>query len=482
MANFKREINLYDAVMLVSGTMIGSGIFLVSSDVARQTGDAGWLLLSWLIAGGLTMMAALSYGELAAMFPQAGGQYVFLQKAYNRLVGFLYGWSFFTVIQTGTIAAVAVAFAKYTGVLTPSIINDDPILSIYGSFQISSQRLLAIASIVVLTYSNTRGVKLGKLIQNIFSSTKIIALAFLIVAGFIFANSEVIAANFTHIFQSNPTAKINFNGQWTATVIGGMGIVLALGVTQVGTLFSSDAWHGLTTAGDEVINPERNIPRGLAIGTLLVTVLYLLTNVVYLMILPLEGNPEAVDAMGRGIQFASQDRVAAAATEAIGGPSMAIFMAVLIMISTFGCNNGLILTGARMTYTMAKDKLFFKNFGKLNKAAVPSTALWWQCFWAGVLCLSGKYGDLLDYLMTVVILFYVLTIIGIFILRKKMPDHPRPIKAPLYPVLPFLYVIIASVIVLILIKEKPQFTFPGLAIVALGIPVYLWFKKTQQKE
>ncbi len=480
MANFKREINLYDAVMLVSGTMIGSGIFLVSSDVARQTGDAGWLLLSWLIAGALTMMAALSYGELASMFPQAGGQYVFLQKAYNRLVGFLYGWSFFTVIQTGTIAAVAVAFAKYTGVLAPSIINDDPILSIYGSFQISSQRLLAIASIVVLTYSNTRGVKLGKLIQNIFSSTKIIALAFLIVAGFIFANSEVIAANFTHIFQANPTAKIKFDGQWTATVIGGMGIVLALGVTQVGTLFSSDAWHGLTTAGDEVINPERNIPRGLAIGTLLVTVLYLLTNVVYLMILPLEGNPEAVDAMGRGIQFASQDRVAAAATEAIGGPSMAIFMAVLIMISTFGCNNGLILTGARMTYTMAKDKLFFKNFGKLNKAAVPSTALWWQCFWAGVLCLSGKYGDLLDYLMTVVILFYVLTIIGIFILRKKMPDHPRPIKAPLYPILPTLYVIVATAIILILIKEKPQFTFPGLAIVALGVPVYLWFKKTQE--
>ena len=480
MANFKREINLYDAVMLVSGTRIGSGIFLVSSDVARQTGDAGWLLLSWLIAGALTMMAALSYGELASMFPHAGGQYVFLQKAYNRLVGFLYGWSFFTVIQTGTIAAVAVAFAKYTGVLAPSIINDDPILNIYGSFQISSQRLLAIASIVVLTYSNTRGVKLGKLIQNIFSSTKIIALAFLIVAGFIFANTEVIAANFTHIFKSGTTAMLNIDGEWTATLIGGMGIVIALGVTQVGTLFSSDAWHGLTTAGDEVINPERNIPRGLAIGTLLVTVLYLLTNVVYLMILPLEGSPEAADAMGRGIQFASQDRVAAAATEAIGGPSMAVFMAVLIMVSTFGCNNGLILTGARMTYTMAKDKLFFKNFGKLNKAAVPSTALWWQCFWAGVLCLSGKYGDLLDYLMTVVILFYVLTIIGIFILRKKMPDHPRPIKAPLYPVLPFLYVIIASVIIIILIKEKPQFTFPGLAIVALGLPVYLWFKKSQK--
>lgn len=480
MANFKREINLYDAVMLVSGSMIGSGIFLVSSDVARQTGDAGWLLLSWLIAGGLTMMAALSYGELASMFPQAGGQYVFLQKAYNRLVGFLYGWSFFTVIQTGTIAAVAVAFAKYTGVLAPSVINDDPIFSLAGSFQITSQRLLAIASIVLLTYSNTRGVKLGKIIQNIFSSTKLIALAFLILTGFIFANSEVIAANFSQVFRGNPTAMLNLDGGWTATMIGGMGIILALGVTQVGTLFSSDAWHGLATAGDEVINPQRNIPRGLVIGTLLVTVLYLLTNLVYLFILPLEGNPEATDVMGRGIQFASQDRVAAAATEAFGGPSMAVFMAVLIMISTFGCNNGLILTGARMTYTMAKDKLFFKNFGKLNKAGVPQSALWWQCIWAGVLCLSGKYGDLLDYLMTVVILFYALTIIGIFILRKKMPDHPRPIKAPLYPVLPLLYVIIATAIVIILIKEKPQFTFPGLGIVALGVPVYLWFKKSQK--
>lgn len=479
MANFKREINLYDAVMLVSGSMIGSGIFIVSADVARQTGDAGWLLLSWLIAGGLTMMAALSYGELTSMFPQAGGQYVFLQKAYNKLVGFLYGWSFFAVIQTGTIAAVGVAFAKYTGVLAPSIINDDPLISFGGSFQITTQRILAIISIIFLTYSNTKGVKQGKIIQNIFSSTKIIALAFLILIGFIYANSEVISANFGQLFQFHPTAQLQIDSTWIATTIGGMGIILALGITQVGTLFSSDSWHGLATAGDEVINPEKNIPRGLIIGTILVTVLYLLTNIVYLLILPLQGNPEATDVMGRGIQFAAQDRVAAAATEAIGGPSMAIFMAVLIMISTFGCNNGLILTGARMTYTMAKDKLFFKNFGTLNKAGVPSTALWWQCAWASILCLSGKYGDLLDYLMTVVILFYVLTIVGIFILRKKMPDHPRPIKAPLYPVLPFIYVVLASIIIIILCKEKPQFTYPGLGIVALGIPVYYWFKKKE---
>ncbi len=477
MANFKRELNLYDAVMLVSGTMIGSGIFLVSADVARQTGDAGWMLLSWLIAGGLTMIAALSYGELAAMFPHAGGQYVFLQKAYNRLVGFLYGWSFFAVIQTGTIAAVAVAFAKYTGVLAPSIINDDPLIAFSGSFQITSQRLLAIASIIFLTYSNTKGVKLGKIIQNVFSSTKLIALGFLIVIGFIFANTEVIAANFSTVFSTTPTAMMNINGEWVASMIGGIAIVIALGATQVGTLFSSDAWHGLATAGDEVINPERNIPKGLAIGTILVTVLYLLTNLVYLFILPLHGNPEAADVMGRGIQFASQDRVAAATAEAIGGASMAVVMAILIMVSTFGCNNGLILTGARMTYTMAKDKLFFKSFGTLNKAGVPSSALWWQCFWASVLCLSGKYGDLLDYLMVVVILFYILTIIGIFILRKKMPDHPRPIKAPLYPILPIIYVLLATAIIVILVMVKPQFTFPGLIIVSLGIPVYYWFNR-----
>lgn len=477
MGNFKREINLFDAVMLVSGTMIGSGIFLVSADVARQTGDAGWLLLSWLIAGGLTMMAALSYGELASMFPQAGGQYVFIQKAYNRLAGFLYGWSFFTVIQTGTIAAVAVAFAKYTGVLFPGFISDEPIIKLVGSFQISNQRLLAIGSIVFLTFLNTRGVKLGKLIQNIFSSTKLIALGFLILIGCIYANSDVISQNFSQIFKSETLAMGNIDGKWVAGIISGFGIVIALGATQVGTLFSSDAWHGLATAGDEVINPERNIPRGLAIGTILVTVLYLLTNMVYLFILPLQGSPEATDVLGRGIQFATQDRVAAAATEAIGGPSMAIFMAVLIMVSTFGCNNGLILTGARLTYTMAKDKLFFGSFGKLNKAGVPYTALWWQCAWASILCLSGKYGDLLDYLMTVVILFYILTIIGIFILRKKMPDQPRPIKAPLYPFLPALYVVVAFVIVIILVKVKPEFTLPGLFIVALGVPVYFWFNR-----
>ena len=478
MANFKKEIRLYDAVMLVSGSMIGSGIFIVSADVARQVGSSGWLLASWLLAGVLTMIGALCYGELTAMFPHAGGQYVFLQKAYGKLTGFLYGWSFFAVIQTGTIAAVAVAFAKYSGVLFPDFISDKHEFFVLGdtSFKLTSQRLLAIASIVILTYANTRGVKEGKIIQNIFSTTKLAAIALLIILGFILgANTDVISQNFSNMFDASSTVKIG--DEWVTTAIGGFAIILALGVTQVGTLFSSDAWNGLTFAGDEVVEPKKTIPRGLAIGTMVVTVLYLLMNVAYLCILPLKGDPNGADVLSRGIQFASEDRVSAAAANLIGGQGFSIVVAMLIMVSTFGCNNGLILSGARVYYTMAKDGLFFKSFGKLSDRAVPKNALWWQCFWASFLCLTGKYGDLLDYLMGVVILFYAFTIYGIFILRRKMPDAERPIKAPGYPVIPMLYVIVASIIVLILIKEKPQFTYPGLAIVAIGIPIYFGFSR-----
>ena len=465
--------------MLVSGSMIGSGIFIVSADVARQVGSTGWLLASWLLAGLLTMVGALCYGELTAMFPQAGGQYVFLQKAYGKLTGFLYGWSFFAVIQTGTIAAVAVAFAKYTGVLFPEIISDKIAFFTLGdtSFKLTSQRLLAMTSIALLTFANTRGVKEGKIIQNIFSTTKLGAIAMLIILGFLLgANADIVSQNFTHLFDASTTSKVD--EEWVITGIGAFGIVLALGVTQVGTLFSSDAWNGLTFAGDEVVNAQKTIPRGMIIGTFLVTALYILLNIVYLCILPLKGDPNGVDALSRGIQFASEDRVAAAAAQVIGGQGFYIIVAVLIMISTFGCNNGLILSGARVYYTMAKDGLFFKNFGSLNDAGVPQNALWWQCLWACLLCLTGKYGDLLDYLMGVVILFYAFTIYGIFILRKKMPNAERPIKAPGYPIIPMVYVIVASIIVLILVKEKPQFTYPGLGIVALGIPVYYWFKRS----
>ncbi len=478
MANFKKEIRLYDAVMLVSGSMIGSGIFIVSADVARQVGSSGWLLASWVLAGVLTMVGALCYGELTAMFPHAGGQYVFLQKAYGKLTGFLYGWSFFAVIQTGTIAAVAVAFAKYSGVLFPDYISDKHEFFVLGdtTFKLTSQRLLAIVSIVILTYANTRGVKEGKIIQNIFSTTKLGAIALLIILGFFLgANADVISQNFSNMFAASSTVKTG--DEWVTTAIGGFAIILALGVTQVGTLFSSDAWNGLTFAGDEVVEPKKTIPRGLAIGTIVVTVLYLLMNVAYLCILPLKGDPNGADVFSRGIQFASEDRVAAAAANLIGGQGFSIVVAMLIMVSTFGCNNGLILSGARVYYTMAKDGLFFKNFGKLSERGVPQNALWWQCFWASFLCLTGKYGDLLDYLMGVVILFYAFTIYGIFILRRKMPDAERPIKAPGYPIIPMLYVIVASIIVLILIKEKPQFTYPGLAIVAIGIPIYFGFSR-----
>lgn len=466
--------------MLVSGSMIGSGIFIVSADVARQVGSTGWLLASWLLAGLLTMVGALCYGELTSMFPQAGGQYVFLQKAYGKLTGFLYGWSFFAVIQTGTIAAVAVAFAKYTGVLFPEIISDKIEIFTFGdtSFKLTSQRMLAMISIALLTFANTRGVKEGKIIQNVFSTTKLAAIAMIIILGFLLgANADIVSQNFTHLFDASTTSKVD--DQWIVTGIGAFGIILALGVTQVGTLFSSDAWNGLTFAGDEVVNAEKTIPRGMIIGTFLVTALYLLLNIVYLCILPLKGDPNGLDALSRGIQFASEDRVAAAAAQVIGGQSFSIVVAVLIMISTFGCNNGLILSGARVYYTMAKDGLFFKNFGSLNNAGVPQNALWWQCFWACFLCLTGKYGDLLDYLMGVVILFYAFTIYGIFILRKKMPNAERPIKAPGYPIIPMIYVVVASIIVLILVKEKPQFTYPGLGIVALGIPVYYWFKRSK---
>jgi basic amino acid/polyamine antiporter, APA family len=482
MSDFKREIKLFDAVMLVSGSMIGSGIFVVSADVARQTGSAGLLLGSWLIAGVLTMVGALCYGELTAMYPKAGGQYIFLQKAYGRFLAFLYGWSFFAVIQTGTIAAVAVAFAKYTGVLFPKIINDSEAFFAYGetSFKLTSQRVLAMVSIVLLTYINTRGVKQGKTIQNVFSSTKLVAIGLLIVLGFALGtNADVIALNFKNMFVGIKAETVD--GKLFKTTLSVFGIILALGVTQVGTLFSSDAWNGLTFAGDEVVNPEKTIPRGLAIGTIVVTILYILMNLTYLFILPLKGDPNALDVMGRGIQFATEDRVAAATATIIGGANFAMFVAILIMISTFGCNNGLILSGARVYYTMAKDGLFFKNFGILNQNGVPQNALWWQCFWACFLCLTGKYGDLLDYLMGVVILFYAFTIYGIFILRRTQPDLPRPIKAPLYPILPMLYVILALALVVILIKEKPEFTFPGLGIVALGVPVYLWFEWNNKK-
>ncbi len=475
--NFKKEIRLYDAVMLVAGTMIGSGIFIVSADIARHTGSAGYLLLAWLLTGLITMAGALSYGELAGMMPKSGGQYVFLREAYSPMVAFMYGWTLFLVIQSGTIAAVAVAFAKFTGVLFP-FFSEQNILLQLGSLKISTVQVLAIASIILLTFINMSGVKNGAFIQNIFGSTKIVALFGLIAFGFYVAfSASPTTNNFTAMWDA--VQLLPENGSLVPHEITGWAIVPMLGVAMVGSLFSSDAWNNITFAGDEVVNPKRTIPLSLAIGTGLVTGLYLLVNWVYLLILPLKGSPEGQTVVERGIQFATNDRVAVAVAEILGGGSATIAIAILIMISTFGCNNGCILSGARVYYAIAKDGLFFKPMAQLNDKGVPANALLLQCVWASLLCLSGSYGNLLDYVMFAVVLFYILTIGGIFILRKKMPDVPRPYKAFLYPYLPALYILLTLTFNIVLLIYKPEYTWTGLGIVLLGIPVYWWFKKNK---
>ncbi len=474
---FKRELKLFDAVMIVAGTMIGSGIFIVSSDIARSVGSSGYLLLIWLLTGFITIAGALSYGELAGMMPKAGGQYIYLREAWGKLIAFLYAWTLFLVIQTGTIAAVAVAFAKYTGVLIPEIISEDIILFQAGSFNVSSVQILAIASIILLTYINSRGIKNGKNIQNIFGSTKILALFGLIIFGILFGvNADVAKANFTNIWDASIRLQ-DASGEWAMTELVGWMIVPAIGIAMVGSLFSSDAWNNITFSGDEIKNPKRNLVLSMVIGTTLVTIIYILVNIVYLLILPLQGDPNGTDVMSRGIQFATQDRVAAAVAEAMGGANATIIIAVLIMVSTFGCNNGCILSGARVYYATAKDGLFFSNMSKLNSRGVPAIALVFQCVWASILCLSGSYGNLLDYVVFAVLLFYILTIIGIFILRKKRPDAERPYKAFAYPIIPALYILLASAVCIILLIYKPEYSWPGFIIVGLGIPVYFMFKR-----
>ncbi|MCS6821388.1 MAG: amino acid permease [Microscillaceae bacterium] len=474
--NFKKEIRLFDAVMLVAGTMIGSGIFIVSADIARQTGSAGYLLLVWLLTGLITMMGALSYGELAAMMPKAGGQYVFLREAYNPLLAFLYGWTLFMVIQTGTIAAVAVAFARFTGVLFP-FFDEKNILLQFGAFKISTTQLLAIGCISLLTFINIKGVRYAKFIQNFFGSTKIIALFALILLGLaIGINVEVVKLNWENFWQAKQVV-LNPDGTVQAIqTIGGMALISAIGVAMVGSLFSSDAWNNITFAGDEVVNPQKTIPLSLAIGTGLVTLLYLLTNVVYLLVLPLRGLQNGTTVLERGIQFATNDRVAVAVAEALGGEWALLAITVLIMVSTFGSDNGCILSGARVYYAIAKDGLFFKNMAKLNSQGVPANALIGQAIWASLLCLSGTYGNLLDYVVFAVLLFYILTIAGIFVLRKTQPHTPRPYKAFGYPFVPLLYIILCSAIEIILLIYKPEYTWAGLLIVGLGIPIYFVFK------
>jgi APA family basic amino acid/polyamine antiporter len=473
--HFQRAITLFDAIMLVTGSMIGSGIFIVSADIARQVGSAGWLLVVWLLTGFITMAGAISYGELASMFPKVGGQYVYLREAFGRLTAFLYGWTLFLVIQTGVIAAVAVAFAKFTGVLIPYFSVKNVLFQV-GGFDFSSVQLLAIILIVAITALNAQGVKTGKVIQNVLSSTKLIALALLIIFGVALGlNHEAIQANFADLWTATRHAA---PGVSAPTVpISGSALLIAIGMAMTGSLFSSDSWNNIGFAGEEIQNPERTLVRSMAIGTAIVTALYILINVVYLLVLPLNGSPEATTVAGRGIMYAADDRVATAVAESVLGPAGAYVLAVLIMLSTFGANNGIILSGARAYFAMAQDGLFFPGLARLNGAGVPGRALWLQCLWASLLCLSGSYGQLLNYVMFSVVLFYVVTIIGIFVLRRSRPDAPRPYRAWGYPLVPGLYVLLASAfcIILLIAPDTAEFSRRGLGLVALGLPVYFLF-------
>ncbi len=471
--SFKPTLGLTDATMIVAGSMIGSGIFIVSADIVRNVGGAGWLILVWLITGFMTLTAAVSYGELSGMFPKAGGQYIYLKEAYNPLTAFLYGWSFFSVIQTGTIAAVGVAFSKYAAYLIPALSEDNHILRFQtglnscGSptyFSINAAQLTSICIIGFLTYTNTQGLKGSKWIQNIFTSTKLLALFGLIIAGFIAFHPEVWHANWALAWQATKSnlrdicnPALGFNVQ----SIGGAALFGGIAAAMVGSVFSSDAWNNVTFIAGEIKNPQKNIGLSLFLGTLIVTVIYVFANLMYVAVLPLNE-----------IAHAEKDRIAVAASQVIFGKSGTYIIALLIMVSTFGCDNGLILAGARVYYTMAKDKVFFKRAGTLNNNNVPQWALWAQFLVASILCLSGKYGDLLDMISFVVVIFYVLTILGIFILRKKRPDLPRPYKAFGYPFLPALYILMGTSFCVLLIIYKPEFTWPGLIIAILGIPIY----------
>ena len=475
-----RSLGLFDSTMIVAGSMIGSGIFIVAAEMSRQVGSAGWLLASWVITGLLTIAAALSYGELAAMMPHAGGQYVYLRDAWSPLWGFLYGWTLFLVIQTGTLAAVAVGFARYLGVLWPRISESNyliPPLHISSTYAISlsTAQLVGVLLLGLLTWSNSRGIEWGKIVQNIFTTTKIGALLLVIGLGiFVGWNSVAVNANFTHMWTPQnytPAAP----GLTPLTVFG---LVVAIAVAQVGSLFSADAWNNITFTAGEVKNPQRNVPLSLALGTLIVIGLYLLANLAYVVVLPLQQ-----------VQNAPSDRVAGAMLEAIFPSIGAGLMAVAIMISTFGCINGMVMAGARAYFAMARDGLFFKRAGQVNHAHVPGASLAMQGLWAAFLVLirtydpatqvyGNLYSNLLDYVVSAALLFYILTIAGVFRLRVLRPDAERPYRAFGYPLVPALYVLIASLILAVLVVYRPATTFPGVVIVLIGVPVYFVFRRS----
>ncbi len=461
---FKREVGLLDATMIVAGSMIGSGIFIVSSEIARNVGGAGLLLAMWVLAGVVTIIAAVSYGELSAMFPKAGGMYVYLREAYSPLIGFLYGWTFFTIIQTGTIAAVGVAFAKFTSYLVPEV-GEDNILLRVGSFHLAASQLVSMGVILLLTYINTRGVRNGVFVQTSLTVIKILSLVALIGFGFWWgADAEVWVANWKGGWSLSSLVN---NGSGVEQIpLAGLAAFGAIAIAMKGSLFSCDSWHNVSFIAGEVKNPKRNIGLSLVLGTVIVTVVYVLANVMYLAVVPLNE-----------IAFAKSDRVGIVAAERIFGSSGTILIAVMIMISTFGCNNGLIMAGARVYYMMAKDKLFFSNAKELNRHNVPANSLWMQATWASVLCLTGKYNELLALVIFGVLIFYALTILGIFRLRKSRPELDRPYKAFGYPFLPAVYIVIATALALLLLIFETNFTLPGLAIILLGVPVYYFIMR-----
>ena len=482
-----KGLGLFDSTMIVVGSMIGSGIFIVSADIAHQVRSPSLLLIVWLASGVMTLICALSYGELAAAMPHAGGQYVYLRESLGHVWGFLYGWTMLLVIQTATIAAVAIAFAKFAGVLAPWFSASHWIWKIgtFGPWRLwfgelgpynvglNRQNFLAIGSIILLTWVNTRGLRLGKIVQNVFTVAKTGALAALVVLGLWFATPVALATNFTDFWRNAAWSAMHpyppDNPTWM------IGTLTLIGVAMVGSLFAMDAWNNVTFTAAEVKNPSRNLPLSLALGTGIVVLLYTLANIAYLRVLPITGDPQGATPLARGVEFASDQRVATATLQVIFGPAGAIVMASAILISTFGCNNGLILSGARIYYAMAKDRLFFRQVGKVNRHHAPGVALMVQCIWASMLCLSGTYGQLLDFLIFAVVLFYIFTLTGLFVLRAKRPDMPRPYRAFGYPVLPALYLVMGVFLEIQLLRYKPQYTWPGVIIVLLGLPVYgLW--------
>jgi basic amino acid/polyamine antiporter, APA family len=479
-SEFIRGIGPLAAISLVVGSMIGSGIFIVSADIGRQVGQwgSGALLVVWVVTGAMTVAGALSYAELAAMIPRAGGQYVFLREGLSPLAGFLYGWTLIAVIQTGTIAAVAVAFAKFLSVLLPGI-SPDVFLPL-GQFRLpggtdaiqlglSPQRVVAIAMIAALTATNMLGVTLGAAIQTVFSVAKVGALAVLVLLGLTF-------------FRQPDIATTNFSSFW-GTGDWSVAVIPVIGAAMVGSLFSSDAWNNVTFAAAEVQDPTRNLPRALAIGTGTVSLLYILANLAYLNMLPFAGDPAGTDVVARGLQYAAQDRVGTAAIEVALGAQAATVMAVAILLSTFGCNNGLILSGPRVYYAMARDRLFFGRAGTLHPTwRTPIFGLVVQAAWAMVLCVSGTYGQLLDYVVFAALVFYFLTTVALFRLRRTRPELPRPVRAFGYPVLPGLYLLSVGALMVILLFERPLYTGAGLVIVASGVPVYLLWRRLNRPD